>query len=524
MKNRTVYKYVVLVGIDGMGIFNKKTPTPCMDKIFEDGAVTYDALSMSPTISAQNWSAMLLGANPEVHGLTNSIISRYPNTNEALPSVFKRIRKQKPDANLISCVHWGALNRGVVEDGIDVIKFAAREDELVCLEAEKFALEKPDFMFVCFDEVDSAGHGDGFGTPEYLEAVTCADSYVGRIYDAYSKAGIIDDTLFVVITDHGGIRTGHGGYTNEEKYVFMAANGKYVEKGTIGNAYTKDISAIVLYGLGLDVPAYTEGGFTSQVPDGIFSETKGSYYVVPTHIQEFESRPTPEFRGENGLASFIDEDRIKLAMFMDNCEVDATGKNKLKEIGLVKHYSEGVYGARGEFGLTGYIVAKDLKFGDDNYSFAVWLKLDRSLDECPPIFSTKPWYWRVRTKKGLTIALRANDLVFNLGKPDGSDSLELNVGFPEDISDGWVHAIVTVDRKNAEIKFYFNFKLVFTSIIEPEFDCSPDSHPFAIGDDSDGEFSKLYDLMINMDDFIVFGDALTADDVAKLAQYYKYEI
>ena len=65
---------------------------------------------------------------------------------------------------------------------------------------------------------------------------------------------------------------------------------------------------------------------------------------------------------------------------------------------------------------------------------------------------------------------------------------------------------------------------MFTSIIEPEFDCSPDSHPFAVGDDSDGEFSKLYDLMINMDDFIVFGDALTADDVAKLAQYYKYEI
>ena len=120
----------------------------------------------------------------------------------------------------------------------------------------------------------------------------------------------MDDTLFIVITDHGGIRNGHGGYTDEEKYVFLGAAGKHVPKGEIGHVYTRDLHAIVLYGLGVDVPEYVENGFTSQVPDGIFPEVNGRYYVVEPKVIEFEIRPTPDINGENGLYKFIDKDRI----------------------------------------------------------------------------------------------------------------------------------------------------------------------------------------------------------------------
>ena len=75
MSQRKTYKHVAVIGIDGMGIYNRLTPTPCMDQIFEQGAVTWDARSLDPTISAQNWGAMLIGTNPEVHGLTNAIVS-----------------------------------------------------------------------------------------------------------------------------------------------------------------------------------------------------------------------------------------------------------------------------------------------------------------------------------------------------------------------------------------------------------------------------------------------------------------
>ena len=520
MQERHIYKHVVVAGIDGMGVFNQRTPTPNMDRIFADGAVTYNARSLSPTISAQNWGSMIVGANPEVHGMTNSSTSRLPYSNSALPSVFSRIRTQRPDLKMACMTCWPAITNGMIEPELDIDRVNAPDDQLIDHIVPYLLTEKPNLLFIAFDDVDSAGHGAGFGTPDYLKQVTKTDALVGRVYAACEEAGILDDTLFLVITDHGGIRTGHGGYTPEEYRIFLAANSPYVEKGTIGTACTRDLSAILLYALGLDVPAYTPGGFTAQVPDGIFPEVQGNYQVATPKDQFFASRPTPEFHSEKGLASFIDADRIKLAMFMDNRECDATGKHRLKEIGLVKHYSEGVYGARGEFGITGRVEVPELKLGDGNYSFAVWLRIDRSIDECPVIFATKPWYWKVREGHGIGMALRANDTVLDLGGPDGHSRQEVMIAFPDEVSDGWIHSLVTVDRQKAEICQYYNFKLAGKVSMDPAVNACMDHMTFTVGDDPTGEYAKFYNLLMNMDDFLVFGDALTEADVAKLAEYY----
>ena len=46
-------------------------------------------------------------------------------------------------------------------------------------------------------------------------------------------------------------------------------------------------------------------------------------------------------------------------------------------------------------------------------------------------------------------------------------------------------------------------------------------HVVVVGNDGLGTFSnEKYDLLLNMDDFIFYGDALTDEDVAKLAEYY----
>ncbi len=79
------FKHVAVIGIDGMGGFNKSAQTPCMDSIFVNGAVTYKAFSMDPTISAENWGGMLIGSDPAVHRLTNGYISTHPYTNELYP-------------------------------------------------------------------------------------------------------------------------------------------------------------------------------------------------------------------------------------------------------------------------------------------------------------------------------------------------------------------------------------------------------------------------------------------------------
>ena len=524
MSTRTVYKHVVVVGIDGMGNFLTKTPTPNMDRIFEDHAKTFHALSMSPTISAQNWCAMLMGCSPEVHGFTNSTVGRIKNTHENLPSIFKRVREMMPDAHIAAYSHWQGLVESLTDDDMNIETGFARSDETVCEMAVEAVTRKPNFMYVLFEEVDKIGHASEYGGEEYLGVISREDGYVGRIYEAYEKAGIIDDTLFLVITDHGGIRNGHGGYTDEEKYIFLAAAGKNVPKGEIGSAFTRDLSAIILYGLGLDVPAYEEGGFTSQVPDGIFPEVHGTYYKVEPKRFDIESRPTPDINGEKGLYKFIDKDRIRLAMFMDYNIEDATGKNVMEPHNLVKYYSEGIYGARGEFGRTGHVTVKDFKVGDGSFSFALWAKIDRSLDEGVVVFANKNWYWSERADSGIGFSFRASDTVLSLGIP--GDQEEYQGGFPLDVDDnGWIHIAVVVNKETKMYELYYNFKLSYTAKIEDEFLPAGDTDlPFTIGNDGLGTFSnEKYDLIINMDDFIFFGDALTSDDVAKLAEYYDYK-
>ncbi len=518
MSERFIYKNVVVVGLDGMGVYNKNAKTPNLDRIFANGAVTYSALSMSPTSSAENWGAMLLGASPEIHKISNELDMNRRNTGEKFPSVFKRLREVMPDARLSSFVNWKPINNGIIEDGLNVIMDNGKDDEL-CDKIVAEIKNKPAFLFIQFDEIDGAGHGFGYGSDGYLAQIEKEDAYVGRIYDAYVENGLIDDTLFIAVADHGGILVGHGSYTDEEKYIYLALTGKSVQQGEIGPAYTRDISSIVLYALGVGYPEYDEKGYSSQVPDGIFAEINGKYKKVEAKDLYFEPHQTPEYDGEKGLSKFFDADRIRLALFMDGEVKDSSGKNSLEEFNTVE-YEDGVFGKCGILGKNGHITVKDFKLGEGDFSIAYWSKVNPDIDECHSICSNKDWFWRYRGGKGIGVAFRSHDIIFNMS--DGKTRYEIMAGFPLEIGNGWIHILQTVDRKNNKVKVYMNFKEAFESEIYGNLGTDIDTElQFNIGNDGLGTFSnEKYDQRICIDDFIIFGDALSEDDVKKFAEYY----
>lgn len=520
---RTRYSHVAVIGVDGMGNYNLKTETPNFDRIFGGGAVTYHALSMSPTISAQNWCAMLLGASPEVHRYTNSSLGRFLHNDPALPSLFRRIRTALPDAAIVSCSEWAALNVTLASDADDGIEvYSIRDGSAIMEVIEKKIAEKPTLLFTQFEEPDAAGHATEYGSEEHLAAIRLNDSYAGRIYDAYVRAGIADDTLFLAITDHGGIRNGHGGYTDVEKYIYLAAAGRDVPKGEIGPAFTRDLSAIVLYALGIDVPPYDEDGFSSQVPDGIFPEVHGSYHRIQPKTVELVRRDTPDLHAEDGLYRFVDEERVRLAMFCDYNLEDATGKNRVEPHNLPKYYSEGICGARAELGRTGYAVFPEFRIGGGSFTAAVWLKIDRTLDEGVVVFANKNWFWRDRTSRGVGLSFRANDTVFSIGT--GEDQEEYMAALPQDTADdGWVHVTAVVDKEAAEYRLYYNFRRAIVLDIEDCYlDIGDSDMPFTVGNDGLGTFSnEKYDLIVNMDDFMIIDGAMTEDEIRRLGEYYK---
>ncbi len=508
------YKYVAVIGIDGMGKFNSQTDTPNLDRIFENGAVAWSALSQNPTISAENWGAMLLGTTPLVHKLTNSKCSNEKYTNGDIPSVFRRIRETDSDCYLVSLCNWNPINHGIIEDDIGVEKITADNDRLLTPLIVEAVKKKPKFLFVQLDDVDGAGHSGGYGSEKHYEEIRRADGYTGEIYEAYRKAGILSDTLFIVIADHGGVRTGHGGYTDTEKYVFLGVSGEGVCNNFINYAETRDIAAIVLYALGLEVPEYDEKGFTSQIPEGIWEGTK-PYYRKPVEKILIPSRSTP-----GNVFSFIDKDRTKLLMHLDNTLIDTSGKNQLTQKGTVKFYSNGVNGASGEFGKTGFAVTDKVSFGEDDFTISFWVESDASINEAPALMSNQNWWWQNRKEKGLTVALRNNDVMFNIS--NGSDHIDTVVPFPEEMDGGWLHYIAAFDRENREIRFYNNFKLRHKITIPDDFLINYDTeYPFIVGNDGKGQYNNIsHDFIFRLDDIIITDYAFTDEDTEELRKYY----
>ncbi len=277
------YSHIIVIGVDGAGSWFKVADTPNFDNIFKNGAVTYKALSSKPTISAECWGSMLIGVGPEVHKLTNNRVSvlTYPVWSKH-PTVFRRIRKSYPKAELGSYCDWNPINKGIVEKGLAVNKQTAKDKDLTPLICNYIREKKPDFLFVHFDSVDGAGHSYGYGTKEHINAISEVDKLIGDIYSATESSDMLEDTLFMVIADHGGTndrkgKGSHGGWTDEEKYVTFAAVGKDIRSGDIKEMNIRDLAAIVLYALGIEAPDFDEKGWTSQIPKGLFSDYDCEY-------------------------------------------------------------------------------------------------------------------------------------------------------------------------------------------------------------------------------------------------------
>ena len=269
------YKHVVIIGVDGAGAFFKQASTPNCDRIFsEHSATTYDCKAEFKTVSAQNWGAMLLGVSYLRHGLTNSIVGAKPRTSsEKYPSVFRLIRESRPDAALASFCNWNPINVGIIENDISVYEDTGDDPGVRTKILAYLAMNNPMLMFVQFDSVDAAGHGSGYGSAGHLAAITEVDSYIGEIYDFLSYTGRMDDTLFIVVSDHGGTPGtnggggGHGGATLAERKVFFGIRGKNVIRSEMPyGTRNRDVAAVTLYALGIEPGK----DMTAKVPGGVF--------------------------------------------------------------------------------------------------------------------------------------------------------------------------------------------------------------------------------------------------------------
>ncbi len=164
----------------------------------------------------------------------------------------------------------------MIETDIGVTKKQNGSDEALTDEICAYFDEgnQPAVFFVQIDCVDAAGHGYGSDSEEYYSAIHEADGYVGRIYDAAVRNGLMEDGLFIVTADHGHkIEGGHGRFSMRESLTTIAAVGKTVVPGGTLDRLTRDrdIAAITLFALGVEKPAV----MSARLPGNLFENTAG---------------------------------------------------------------------------------------------------------------------------------------------------------------------------------------------------------------------------------------------------------
>ncbi len=518
---RVTYKHVVVVGVDGMGNFHNNCSTPNMDKILKNNpnaAWTDYCLASDPNISAQCWTSMLTGVNPNIHGITNDHVENpsFTYSNANWPTLFKLIRQSRPNAKMGCYSSWMGPSNGMVEAGLNVDTLCTSYNDAALATASVSYIKenKPEFFFCVFNDVDAAGHSYNWCSDQYYETLTKVDGYVGQVYQAVEDAGMLDDTLFIITTDHGGWTNGHGVRNDDTKYCYFGATGKSINPNKDLKVRGRDMAAIIAYAMNVQ----GNPNWDSYIPQAMFKDNMTPPLAPDPSITEgHKNVATPISGTGNYIGNHIDITKLKTALFFDDNVKDFTGKQTASEKNNVS-YVEGYYGKAISV-ANGYVSLPNLKFGTDSFAIALWMKKTNLTERNPwdpVIYGNKDW--NAGVNPGFALCEWTGRTRFNIA--DGSTRMDCDGEFLEGTGMNWVHTLVSVDRTAKKVRLYYNFALVAEMDIPAALasDSFDTSMPFNIGQDGTGSYVHVTDSVF--DDLLVFNGAITDDQLAGLYNYY----
>jgi len=262
-------KRAFVIGLDGaIGWTVREAETPNIDALLNEGVVTYSAKTAIPTASFEAWGAMFHGVGPERHRLDGS----NPISEDApWPSFMKIAKQARPETKCASFSCWAPINTHIIEPSCECHCVSMPDPELASAAAEYIRAQPPDVYFMQLDFIDAAGHSHGYGSQKYLEQITATDAHVGMVLDAIRDSGVFDESLIILLSDHGGVGTSHGSDHPDCTTIFWGCYGPGVARGVelelpIHQVNIMDTAAVITHALRLPTP----DGWDARVPNSIF--------------------------------------------------------------------------------------------------------------------------------------------------------------------------------------------------------------------------------------------------------------
>lgn len=224
-------KHVVMIGLDGLaGNTVEAADMPTVKQMMAEGAWTLQARSILPSSSACNWASMYMGVGPEMHGY-NTWGSRTPDfpsielgKNGIFPTILTVLREHNPEMNICAMYEWDVQGDLIDNKAATFYKHIpmgeSRSADITNAFISYLKEHKPEFSMCIYDSPDAEGHGHGWGSEVYMNRLPEIDAYIAKIVEATKEAGIYDNTLFMIVSDHGGIGKGHGSTTSRPSRIW----------------------------------------------------------------------------------------------------------------------------------------------------------------------------------------------------------------------------------------------------------------------------------------------------------------
>ena len=272
-------EHVFIISLDGgKPSVIAQSAMPVLNRLAREGACTWSATTIYPSITLPSHTSMLTGVVPKKHKITwNKWKPRKGVVR--VPTVFAEVKaagfstamfvgKQKflhlAQPGTLDCFDYGQ-DLAVT----NLIAGCCRRSESGTLPAAQVARRaavyirdhKPSLCFIHFTDTDDAGHKYGWGSPQQIQAFADADAALGEVLKAIEDAGIAGESVLIVTADHGGHRKTHGGKSPDDMTIPWIAWGKNVKRDFAISAWvsTCDTAATALWLLDVPVPPWFDG-------------------------------------------------------------------------------------------------------------------------------------------------------------------------------------------------------------------------------------------------------------------------
>jgi len=264
---------VVLFVVDGLrpdGL--QKAKTPSIDSLVNNGAYTFEARTVMPSVTLPCIASMLLGTDPKHHGI---ITNTWNTSDRLIPSVIDLVHFE--GMTTASFYNWeplrdlskpGSLNASFFLDNAEEPQ---GDLEIARLAADYLSRKPISFTFIYLGHTDAAGHKYGWMTDGYLEAVENADAAIGKILEAIDRSDAAGNTVFIVTSDHGGHEKTHGTEMPEDLIVPWIISGSGIPSNLELREPVNiiDTAPTIAALLGIEKPMEWRGRVVSQILQSI---------------------------------------------------------------------------------------------------------------------------------------------------------------------------------------------------------------------------------------------------------------